>query len=263
MKTLSVVPRLILDTKAIVPFPAAQVMIYQPSLKEIGMIGGDQTLLMGAEALSRNYSNFKDKVDSVDISDFEIFMKVIGEKSDKNRQIAQAVEQVLFLIFPNYKVGFTPRSIILQEDNENKTIHMIDANNFKDFGLVIRDIFCLAELSGTSGDDYNPSGDRARALVEKFRKKKELLAELRREQGKDDNVSIFGRYMDILAVGLKKDKNVLANYSVYQITEEFKRFQLKETFDYTIQAKLAGAKNVKDAKDWMGDIQFGVDNDDD
>ena len=78
----------------------------------------------------------------------------------------------------------------------------------------------------------------------------------------DDNVSIFGRYLDILAVGLSKDKNVLANYSVYQITEEFKRFQLKETFDYTIQAKMDGAKNVKDAKDWMGDIYFGSHDDD-
>ena len=64
--------------------------------------------------------------------------------------------------------------------------------------------------------------------------------------------------MNILAVGEKKDKNMLKHYSVYQLFEEFKRFQLKEAFDYTFQAKMAGATKIKDAKDWMSNISFGV-----
>ena len=38
----------------------------------------------------------------------------------------------------------------------------------------------------------------------------------------------------------------------------FSNKELKEVFDYTTQAKMAGAKNVKDAKDWMQDITLGV-----
>lgn len=258
MKPLSVVPRLILDTKALVPFPAAQVTIYQPTIQEIGFIGGDEVFLMGVEALTKDYSKIKDNSDLNGLSNFEILMRVIKEKNDKSRKVAHAVEQVLFLIFPNYRVGFTPMSIILQEDNnENKITHMIDKNNFDEFGLILNDIFCLTEF-GSKIDDFNPQGARAAAIVEKFRKRREFLAEQRRERGEDDNVSVFGRYINILAIGVQKDKNTLSKYSIYQLIEEFKRFQLKEAFDYTVQAKMAGAKNVKDAKDWMGDIQFNV-----
>ena len=263
MRKKSVVARLILDTGVPVPFPAAQVVISQPTIEEIGMIGGDNIFLMGVEALTRNYLAIQDKVDLGDLSNFEIFMRVISEKNEKNYQIAHAVEKVLFLIFPNYRVGFTPASIMLQEESdENKAIHIIDKNNFDDFTLILNDIFCLDEIKGVNNDDYNPMGDRAAALVDKFRKKRELLAKLRAERGEDDNQSIYGRYISILAVGLQKDKKSLAKYSVYQLIEEFKRFQLKEAFDYTIQAKLAGATKIKDTKDWMTDIRFGeVDND--
>ena len=115
-------------------------------------------------------------------------------------------------------------------------------------------------MTGEITQDYNPAGDRARALVEKFKKKHELLAQLKKEKGEDTAVaSIFGRYMNILAVGERKSKNDLKKYSVYQLIEEFKRFELKEAFDYTIQAKMAGATKIKDAKDWMQDITLGTD----
>ena len=163
------VSKLLLDAKALIPFPAAQVTIYQPSIAEIAMAGGDNLILMGAEALSRNYSKNKDNFNSDQLSNFEIFMRVIQEKSEANRRIAYAVEQVLALLFPSYKIGFTPMSIILQDDN--KQIFMIDKDKFDEFGLIIKDIFCLADIQGGT-DDYNPMGDRAAALVEKFRKKR-------------------------------------------------------------------------------------------
>jgi hypothetical protein len=147
--------------------------------------------------------------------------------------------------------------------NEEKKSFLIDANNFDAFADIIYDMFCLRNFHGDDFDDYNPGGDRARALVEKFRKKRELLAELKRERGENSSLmSVLERYISILAVGERKDKNQLAEYSVFQLVDEFKRFQLKETFDFTFQAKMAGAQKIKDAKDWMGDIQFGDDKED-
>ena len=35
--------------------------------------------------------------------------------------------------------------------------------------------------------------------------------------------------------------------SFNELFDEFKRFQLKETFDFTFQAKMAGAQKIKDA----------------
>ena len=255
-----IIPTLLLDTKTNIPFSSAQVTIYQPSIQEISMIG-ESDFLVGINALSRDYKSMhKDNSDLSELSNFDILMSILKENSENSKKIATAIDKVLFLIFPNYKIGFTPGSIILQEEIDGqKETHMIDKNTFDEFGQIIFEMFCLAEFNGETAGEYNPMGDRARALVEKFRKKRELLAQLRKERGENDEVaSIYGRYMNILAVGEKKDKNMLKHYSVYQLFEEFKRFQLKEAFDYTFQAKMAGATKIKDAKDWMSNISFGV-----
>lgn len=263
-KRESIVPTLLLDTKTDIPFSSAQVTIYQPSIKEISMIG-ESDFLIGVSALSKDYKSMnKDNSDLSELSNFDILMSILKENSDNSKKIAMAIDKVLFLIFPHYKIGFTPRSILLQETiDDKKEIHHIDGTTFDEFGQIIFEMFCLAEMTGETSGEYNPMGDRARALVEKFRKKRELLAELRKERGENDALlSIYGRYINILAIGERKDKNQLAQYSVYQLIEEFKRFQLKEAFDYTFQAKMAGATKIKDAKDWMSNIHFGVETED-
>lgn len=256
-----VIPRLMLDTKANIPFPAAQLTIVQPSVKNISLLGEESNFLVSVNALTKNYRAIKDNFDLSQLSNFEIFMTMMMEKDANVQKIKQGVEQMLSLLFPNHQIMMTPQSIILM--NEEKKSFLIDANNFDAFADIIYDMFCLKNFHGDDFDDYNPGGDRARALVEKFRKKRELLAELRRERGENSSLmSVLERYISILAVGERKDKNQLAEYSVFQLVDEFKRFQLKETFDFTFQAKMAGAQKIKDAKDWMGDIQFGDDKED-
>jgi hypothetical protein len=249
-----VIPRLMLDTKANIPFPAAQLTIVQPSIKDISLLGEESNFLVSVNALTKNYRAIKDNFDLSQLSNFEIFMTMMMEKDANVQKIKQDVEQMLSLLFPNHQIMMTPQSIILM--NEEKKSFLIDANNFDAFADIIYDMFCLKNFHGDDFDDYNPGGDRARALVEKFRKKRELLAELRRERGENSSLmSVLERYISILAVGERKDKNQLAEYSVFQLVDEFKRFQLKETFDFTFQAKMAGAQKIKDAKDWMGDLE--------
>ena len=254
------IPQLTLDVKTDIPFPEAQLNIHQPSITEISFIG-EADFLTGVYALSKDYKKGQDHSDLSNISNFDILMSVVGEKTENSKKIAENILKILFLIFPDYDVGFTPRAIIfrpINKDADKQTILMIDSSNFDIFQRLIYEMFCLQELSSDYSDDYNPMGDRARAIAEKFKKKHELLAELRKERGEDPSkMSVFGRYINILAVGEHKDKNVLREYSVYQLTEEFKRFQLKETFDFTFQAKMAGATKIKDAKDWTANITFG------
>ena len=252
-----IIPRLLLDTKANIPFPQAQLTIYQPSVKEISFIG-ESDFFVAVNALSKDYKKYQDNSDLSNMSNFDILMSVINEKTEVSYKIKDTIVKVLFLLFPDYNINFTPRAIIFQHQEQKDQIHMIDNNNFDILGKMIFEIFALAEMTGEETGDYNPQGDRARALVEKFKKKRELLAKLRQERGEDSPMlSVFGRYINVLAVGECKDKNTLSNYSVYQLIEEFKRFQLKEAFDYTFQAKMAGATKIKDAKDWTGDVQFG------
>lgn len=257
MKKALIIPRLLLDTKTDIPFPQVQLTIYQPSITEISLIG-ESDFFIAVNALSKDYKKYQDNSDLSNRSNFDILMSIINEKTEAGYKVKEAILKILFLLFPQYNVNFTPRAIIFQSQEDKTQIHMIDSNSFDEFGQMIFEIFALAEMTGEETGDYNPQGDRARALVEKFKKKRELMSTLRQERGEDTtNLSVFGRYINILAVGEHKDKNVLRNYSVYQLIEEFKRFQLKEAFDYTFQAKMAGATKIKDAKDWTGDVQFG------
>lgn len=263
MQRQPVVSQGLLDTRAPIPFPEAQITIYQPSIKEIEMSGAESSFLMGANALSKNYSNIEDKINPSQASNFDILMTIIQEKTDKGKQISDAIKQVLYLLFPEYHIMFT-NSIILQENNGNKAIHILDNSNFEKFGQIIYDVFCLAEFTNAADNEYNPVGERARAIAEKLQKRKALLAEIEKERNRYSEMeSIFCRYIDILAVGEGKDKNTLSNYSVFQLIEEFKRFNLKQAFEYTIQAKLAGATGIKDAKDWQATAVFGDHNNDD
>ncbi len=43
-------------------------------------------------------------------------------------------------------------------------------------------------------------------------------------------------------------------YTVYQLFDEFERFRMKQDFDVYIQAKMAGAKDLEEVKNWMEDI---------
>ena len=264
MNRKRIVHKLLLDTKSDIPFPSAQLTIYQPSIAEIGLLGEPQ-FFVAVNSLTRDYKSLKieDNFDLDSLTNFDILMSIMREKTENSHYIFFSVVQLLELIFPKYKINFTPRSFIFQpkekDENEPPQTLMIDGNNFEEFANIIYDMFGLAALTGDTETDYNPQGDRARALVEKFKKKREYLADMRKQRGEDTVLnSVFGRYINILAIGEQKDKNELKQYSVYQLIEEFKRFQLKETFDYTFQARMAGAQNVKDAKDWMQDITLGV-----
>ena len=79
-------------------------------------------------------------------------------------------------------------------------------------------MFCLKtkQAEGT----YNPSDGLAGKIAKKLQERqKKLAAQKNKEAGK--STSLFAQYLSILAVGEQKDINQLAEYSVYQIYDEF------------------------------------------
>ena len=134
-----VIPRLMLDTKANIPFPAAQLTIVQPSVKDISLLGEESNFLVSVNALTKNYRAIKDNFDLSQLSNFEIFMTMMMEKDVNVQKIKQDVEQMLSLLFPNHQIMMTPQSIILM--NEEKKSFLIDANNFDAFADIIYDMF--------------------------------------------------------------------------------------------------------------------------
>ena len=229
-----------------IPFIEAQVTIHQPTIKEIAYIG-EEAFFTGCELInfSKNILPEQDKTNLEDKTNFDILIAILRERNAVMQRNRNCVEMVLALIFPWYTINISKDGIVLEKEEER---HLINNDNFETFKTVFNMMF---SFSRDETRDYNPSGDLAKQLAEKFKKRHQKLAELKEGKKKID---ILSRYVSILAVGEHKDINSLLNLSVYQLFDEFERFKLKMSYDIYFQAKMAGAKDLKEVEDWMKDI---------
>jgi len=239
------IDELLLITGNDILFPQANIVIHQPHLKEIGMLG-ELNFLTGVQFLlfDKNKLLVKDKNGLEAQSNFDIFMSVMNSR-DKAKHKTDAL-MVLALLFPEAKIKIEKDKILLQLENFNASINK---ENFSDFQKIIAQMFCLEE---NDEDSFNPDDALAQRIAEKIREGQKKRAE---SKGKDtEKVTIYSKYISILSVGLHKSMIDLSNYTVYQIRDELKRFQLKQDFDMYIQAKLAGAQDLEEVENWMEEI---------
>ncbi len=243
--------RLLLMSKNDIPFEEARLIIHNPTLKEIAIIGED-VFFMGCEYLnfSKQFLKEQDKNRLKDFTDFEILMTIMKNNDIVIKQGKEAIEMVLALLFPEYQISFLPMSIMLSKDSER---FLIDKENFENFRNIVSQMFCLNKTK-SGAHKYNPGGVQAMELVKKFQERDKKLAKLKRQGKQDEGITIFSQYISILSVGLKKDINDLLQYTVYQLFEQLQRFKAKQNFDIYVQAKMAGAKDIQDVDNWMSDI---------
>lgn len=240
---------LLLMSKNDIPFIEAGVTIHQPTIREIAYLGEEQ-FYSACELLriSKDNLEIEDKNELEKYTNFDILMSVLNEKSPVSAKYKITVLSLLAIIFPNYAIQIKDKYIsLLQENIENK----IDNSNYKYFISYLKSMFCLNGLTGKDNSEYNPVGDLAKSIAEKLKKRHQKLAEEKKETRK---VAILCRYVSILAVGENKDMNSLMDYTVYQLFDEFKRYELKMNWDIHLKAKLAGAQDLKEVDDWMKDI---------
>lgn len=242
--------KLLLLSKNDIPFHKAQLVIHQPTIKEISMIG-QKEFYAACQLILFDKQNLKeqDKVVLINQSNFNIIMSIVNAKNNITfNQNKVYLEFLLALLFPYYRVMFTPKEIVLLNDEHPEDIHKINDNNFEDFKSIVLSMFNLD--GGMSGNKYNPKGVRAQQIVKKLEQRKKKLSA--RRAGESD-IEILSKYISILSVGLQKDMNSLLDYTIPQITEQFNRFQRKQAYDIYIQAKLAGAEGLEETKNWMDD----------
>ena len=242
---------LLLLSKNDIPFLQARVNIHQPTLREISFIG-EESFHIGCQFLNFSIDKLstEDKSHLINKTDFEVFMSVMNSK-EKARYKVDAL-LVLTLLFPDFHIKLEVDKIVLEakEGTFSSSINQLNFDTFKD---ILVSMFCLNDAEQKEGS-YNPADQYAAKIAEKLKKRQSQLA---KEKGVDlKKVSIYSRYVSILAVGEQKDINELMSYTVYQLRAEFKRFQKKQEFDFYIQAKMAGAKDLEDVDNWMDEIHL-------
>ena len=238
-----------------IPFSEAQLVIHPPTIREIGYIG-EEAFFTGSQILSfsKDLLADMDKINLGNRSDFEIFMSILNDGSDMTKSTRENIFSVLLLMFPTYDMKVLPQGIAFTNlMDDDKTPHFISEMNFDLFKEYIQEILCTNILKNKKGEsDYNPDGALASKIAEKLKKARMLKA---KKDGDDKkSLSLLSRYVSILSVGLKKDKNQILDYTVFQLFDEFNRFELKQRYDIYVQAKMAGAKDLEEVDNWMKDI---------
>lgn len=236
---------LILQTGAEVPFPEARLIVHQPTIKEISMIG-EESFWTGVQTLNFRKDSLKmDKTELNNYSDFDVLMTILLNGDKKNKR---NVELVLSLLFPEYQIKLVENNIIMISSGNSARINSENYNIFKD---IIVDIFLLNEILKSSNEEYNPADRRAEIIAKKLQKGREKLNKIKGNENEKNNFSILSQRISILSVGLNKSKKVLSEYTVAQLMDEYERYQKKSSYDLYIQAKLAGATGLEDTEHWM------------
>lgn len=233
-----------------IPFPEAQLSIHQPTLKEIAYIG-EEKFFLGCELLNFTKKSLmsKDRVNLENQTDFDIIIATITENTLESKKSQRNVLLVFTLLFPNYsfKIDKTNCQIILTDGDEVK---IINKKNYPYLQEIIACIFCLRK---NKEEEYNPSGALSQKIADKLKEGQKKRAE-RNQTDASQKISILSRYASILAVGEQKDINILMNYTVFQLFDEWERYNLKLKYDMYIKARLAGAKDLKEEENWMKDL---------
>ena len=237
--------RLALMTCIDIPIPECQIIIHQPTIKEISYIG-ETDFFIGVQTLGLNKTMFlqdKDVLD--DVNNFQIFMTVINEKETEDKK--RAVKQVLKISFPKYNVMFTPRSLIFQHESGNVTI---DENNFEILQEYIRSVFC-SKSGPMDQQAFNPANAKAKEIADKLMRGRQRVAEINGTA----NSSVFSQYLSSLTVGLNSmSLNDLLNCTMFQLYDLLERYLLYTNWDIDLRSRLAGAKPDSKPDNWMKNI---------
>ena len=227
------------------PVPECQLIIHQPRIKEIALVG-EQDFFSGIQCLCLNKTMFvKDESLLADTNNFQIFMTIMSEKEAADKKYA--VQQVCTLLFPKYKVVFTPRSVLF---NGGESPILIDETNFEFLQAAISNICCL-KTGPMDQQSFNPANTKAREIAEKLMRGRQRVA----AQKGTNNASIFSQYLSTLTVGLgSMSLQEVMDLTMFQLYDLVERYMLYINWDMDVRCRLAGGKPENQPDNWMKNI---------
>ncbi len=228
-----------------IPIPECQLVLHQPSVKEIAYIG-EVNFFTGVQCLCLQKNMvIQDESLLQTTTNFQIFMTIMSEKQTADKKAD--VLQVLTVLFPKYKVIFTPRAIMFNSEEGN---FMIDEGNFENLQQVLSDIFCLQHSDQAN---FNPANKKAKEIADKLMKARQKVAQLKAQQGGEG--SALAQYVSTITIGVASMSLADAlDLTMYQLYDLMERYSLYINWDIDLRSRLAGGKPDKPAENWMKNI---------
>lgn len=228
-----------------IPIPELQLTLHQPKIKEIALIG-ESDFFIAVQCLNISSELLRqDKILLQNANNFQIFMTIMSERETKDKKFA--TQSLLQLLFPDRKIMFTPRSVLLQGENSSA---IIDETNFQILQDICKQIFCVSSQKNQQAG-FNPANKKAEEIAQKLMRGRQRVAEINGSA----NASIFSQYLSILTVGLSSmSLNDLMDLTMFQLYDLIERYQLYISWDIDIRSRLAGASPDDKPDNWMKNI---------
>lgn len=242
--------RLALMTGIDIPIPECNLIIHQPTIKEISFLG-EQEYFLAIQTLSLDKKSLvEDETLLAELTNFNIFMTIMNDKTSLDKK--KSVQQVFPLLFPNYSVAITPRSLVFnnKEDKEQQPT-LIDESNFGIFQEILKQICCLSHNSMQKAG-FNPQDAKAKEIADKLMRARQRVAAQKNE---NTNGSLLGQYLSIVTIGVNSMAlNNCLNLTMYQLFDLVERYSLYAAWDIDIRVRLAGGKSDSQPDNWMKNI---------
>lgn len=228
-----------------IPIPECQLILHQPTIKEIAYVG-ETEFFTGIQCLCIDKKMIlQDENVLGEVSNFHIFMTVMSQPETQDKK--ENTVTVLQVLFPKAKVLFTPRALIFQQDDQ---VIMVDEANFEFFQKAISLICCLKNSDAST---FNPGSKAAKKIAEKLMRARQRVAEEKAANGESD--SAFAQYVSVLTVGLgSMSLEQCLNLTIFQLQDLMERYGLYIGWDVDLRARMAGAKVDKPMDNWMKNI---------
>lgn len=254
------IEELSLTTGVDIPIPELQIVIHQPTIKEIALIG-EEKFFSYLSYFNINNSiliNYINKDDFILEEIYEAYIEALQKLSNletimfliKNNElikedIIDGITTILNLIIPNYNFQFDLEDEVIIGYGQN--ILIINSQRFNIIREIIEIIFDLKNIQGNSKEEFNPADEKAKEIMEKIKAGRKKIA----QQYKEETGSFLSKYVMILMIGLKYDINQILNLTLYQMIKLVKKYTDKLQYDTQLQISVASMQSLNNLQHWI------------
>lgn len=163
-------------------------------------------------------------------------------------KVVELTQSAFDLLIPGYRFNFDPQKheMSLTSLKDSHSI-VVDGELFMKIKSVARQIFLLDKFfeGSEKKEELSPA---ARKIADKIAESERKIREI---NGEKEEGSYFARILSIM--GMHGDLDYLSNLTIYQLHNQFERFNLFTNHNTNMRASLAGATNVE-LVDWYKKI---------
>lgn len=231
-----------------IPIPECQLILYQPSIKELSYLGEDNLFSAIHLLCLEKEQLIEDKNILSQLNNFQVLMKVIQQTEMKDKK--QCIIDFFNMIFPQEQCLITPNNFIFRNRDTGEA-KIIDDNNFSFLQENIKQVFSVNSLFQGNNVVYKPANEAARKIADKIMKGRQKVA---MQKNSGNNSSIIAQYISILSIAIPLPINICASYTLYQLLDQMERYTLYTEWNSDFQIRLAGGSPNSEPENWMKSI---------